>query len=123
MNNTEVINDPDTVQVSAAEYKAVIEFSVKLAEQNAVTMKRIDALHAEMVSMAETQTATMGAFLDSFKSLIDGIKINVPDQPAPVVNVAVEMPKIARTVQKVRRSETGDIAETVTSYEYEKGKK
>jgi hypothetical protein len=93
------VNNPDeqeTVEVPLAEYEAVKVLAAGIAEQNALMLKSIDALRGEMVAQAETQTTNMGAFLDAFKEMFSGmnITVNVPEQPAPVVNFSAPAPVV-----------------------------
>lgn len=86
-NHVEIKNDEDTVEVSAGEYKAVLEFSKAIADQNALVLKSLDALRGEMVAQAETLTALFGTFKDALAGM--NIIVNVPESPAPTVNVTI----------------------------------
>lgn len=103
----EVNNDIETVEVSAAEYQAVIDFSIRLAEQNDLVLKSIKSLRNEMVAQAETITAIVGAFRDAVAGM--QIVVNVPDQPAPVVNVEQPVKSARKVKMKIVRDRDGNI--------------
>lgn len=101
-------NEPETIEVSLAEYEAVKALAAGIADQNAaiqqqntvtqeavkslteqsaMVLKSLDALRGEMVEQAETLTAIFGTFKDALAGM--NIIVNVPEQPAPVVQVTV----------------------------------
>jgi hypothetical protein len=89
MSNPIQINndDEETVEIPLTEYKAVMEFSVAISEQNSTIMDAIRALITAQQVQAENLTATFAALRDAIANV--QIVVNVPEQPAPVVSVSV----------------------------------
>ena len=97
MSNQIEIHDPEEA-AAAAELDEVKMFGVKIAEQNALVL---DAVKVSTEANAATQEAikamTMaladvkGVIADAVTAAVAGLNItvNVPEQPAPVVNVTM----------------------------------
>jgi len=91
------IDDPEEA-AAAAELDAVKMFGVKIAEQNALVL---DAVKATTEANTATQEAikamtaaladVKGVIADAVTAAVAGLNItvNVPEQPAPVVNVTM----------------------------------
>lgn len=84
----------ETVEMSESEYKAVLEFSVAIADQNAATEAQNIATQQAIIQLADC-VSQMAAALQSLN-----IVVNVPPQPAPIVNVSV--PEQAAPVVNVK---------------------
>lgn len=79
-------DDVETVELSTAEYEAIVGFSAKIAEQNALVLQSIETLRSEMVANAENMAAMFASLVDAIR----GIQVNVNpqfDTPAPVINI------------------------------------
>jgi hypothetical protein len=82
--------DTETIEVSAAEYEAIVGFSTKIAEQNALVLASVKSVGEQMVANAENTAAMFASLVDAIRD----IQINISNQapaplviPAPVVNV------------------------------------
>jgi hypothetical protein len=62
---------------------------------------------------------SIGAAMTSLQKAQPEIIVNVPEQPRPVVNVNVKMPKVLTEMQKVVRDAKGNIDYTTTTRTYE----
>jgi hypothetical protein len=124
----QINNDDDVIEISSAEFKAVTDFAVKMAEQNALVLDSIKALTVAMREQGESIVALAATFKDAVQGL--KVEVNVPEQAAPVVSMPapvievkpaalkLTMPKIKRTKEKITRREgLADTSET--TYEYE----
>lgn len=70
-------------------------------------------------TLAGTIARAMGMAVASLKKEQPTIVVNVPEQPRPVVNVNVKMPRTTSEVQKVIRDDRGNIEYTTTERTYE----
>jgi hypothetical protein len=124
MTETIEINDePETIEISLAEYEALSTLALRIGEQNTLVLDGIKALRDEMVAQAENLTATFASLVDA----IGAMQINVTT-PAPIVNlpeiiippaeVRVTMPKPKMEKQTVKRNRDGLIESTETKIEY-----
>lgn len=114
-------DDGETVEVSTAEYEAIIGFSAKLAEQNMLVLESQKLLRDEMVAQAENLAAMFASLVDAIRAIQIVNNIEVPPVPAPVVNmqvpqqpapdVTVEIPpeKKRKVKLDVRRNANGAI--------------
>jgi len=100
-----VHNDSDTVEISIREYQDFLNIGAKLEAQQTLALeqdkeqrKAIKALTENITSM----TATVREVLDALH-----IVVNVPQQPAPTVNVEA-VPPLRRTI--VHYNSNGQIA-------------
>ena len=103
----QINNDEDTLEVSAAEYKAVIDFSARIAEQNRLILDGLKSLRDVIATLAEQQTATSAGMVEAIKAI--KIAVNVPEQSAPVVNVEQPDRPARKVTAAVRRDRDGNI--------------
>jgi hypothetical protein len=114
----------DEVVISRDELETVMKFAATYAEQNSIVLGGMDALRSEMVAQAENLAAMFASLVDAIAAI--QIVVNVPQQPAPVVNipeivvppVKLTMPKPKLEKQTVKRNRDGLIESTETKIEY-----
>lgn len=75
----------DIITISAAEYKAIMGMSAKMAETNAVILEQNRVTQEAVKAMIEKQDKVLSAIKSLFDNL--NITVNVPEQSAPVVNL------------------------------------
>ena len=104
----QINNESDEmVEISAAEYKAVMEFSVAISEQNAATeaqniatQQSVQALTEALRIQGENQAAMFAALVDAIRAI--NITVNVPEMPAPVVNMPAPKVTVQTPAEKKR---------------------
>ena len=121
-----VSEENDEFLISKDELETVMRFAAVHAEQNALVLDSMKTLREEMVAAAENQAAMFASLVDAMRSI--QIVVNMPNQPAPVVNmpeivippaeVKVTMPKPKTEKQTVKRNRDGLIESTETKIEY-----
>ena len=70
-------------------------------------------------ALAITIAKALGLAMNGLRKEQPNIIVNVPEQPRPVVNVNVKMPKITSEVQRIIRDERGNMEYTTTERTYE----
>ncbi len=119
-------DDSETVEISTAEYEAIIGFSAKIAEQNALVLGSNAATQDAIKAMTTALADVKGAIADAVSAAVSGltITVNVPEQPAPQITVQpaavnIEMPKPKSEKQTIKRNKgSGLIESTETKIEY-----
>jgi hypothetical protein len=125
-NQIQINDEEEMVEVRAAEVDAMTAIALGISEQNALVLNSIKALSDTMIAQGENLVATFAALRDALAGL--SIVVNVPQQPAPIVNMPeitlkpsdlkVTMPKAKKEVQKIKRNRDGLIESTETEIQY-----
>lgn len=83
----QINTDEETVEIPLAEYKAVMEFSIAIGEQNSTVLDSIQALVAAQIQQGENLVAIFASLRDAIAGL--QITVNVPEQPPAQITVNV----------------------------------
>lgn len=109
-NQMQIDEEAIAEQAELETAKVILSAVIK---QNTAVLESIKSMQAALIQQGENMVAAMGAFLDAAKDI--QITVNVPDQPAPVVNVST--PKEEKKTYKavMIRNADGDVVDLQVS--------
>lgn len=106
-------NETEMIEVPLSEYEAVKALAAGVAEQNAavqqqnaITQAAVKALGEQVLTAAKENKAVMETFTAAIRDALAGLQIviNVPEQPAPVINIPAPVVNIAPAEVTVKAS-------------------
>lgn len=116
--SVQITNEEETIEVSRSDFEALKAIAPAIAEQIAANAQQNIATQEAVKAMTTALADVKGAIVDAVTAAVAGLNItvNVPEQPAPVVNFNVpEAPPAGK--KKFKLTPKRDNKGVTTSYD------
>ncbi len=120
--SVQITNEEETIEITRADFEALKAIAPAIAEQNTRVLEANAATQEAVKAMTAALVDVKGAIVDAVTAAVAGLNItvNVPEQPAPIVNFNVpEAPPAGK--KKFKLTPKRDNRGVTTSYDGEVG--